>query len=121
MCGQKNQVYNVGENFALTQEEWVLRIGRVMGWRGRIVFLDAERMPEHLRESPPTDYSQDLTMDTTKIRRELGFEDVVPFEQGLAKTIEWLRACPMDPSETKDFDYSAEDACVSMAGAGQVQ
>jgi nucleoside-diphosphate-sugar epimerase len=113
----KNQVYNVGENVALTQEEWVLRVGRVMGWRGKIIFLDAEQMPKHLKESQPGDYSQHLTMDTTRIRRELGFEDPVPFEQGLAKTIEWLRACPIDSSETKEFDYSAEDACVTMAGA----
>lgn len=107
----KNQVYNVGENFALTQEEWVQRVGRVMGWRGRIIFLDAEQMPEHLRESQQKDFRQHLTEDTTKIRRELGFEEPVSFERGLAKTIEWLRTCPIEPSEMKEFDYDAEDAC----------
>ncbi len=108
----KNQVYNVGESIALTQEEWVQRAGRVMGWRGRVIFLDAEQMPGHLRASQPVDYRQHLTMDTARIRKSLGFEEQVSFERGLAKTIEWLRARPIEPSEMKEFDYDAEDACV---------
>jgi nucleoside-diphosphate-sugar epimerase len=111
----KNQVYNVGESFAFTQEEWVLRLGRAMGWGGRIILLDTEQMPGHLRESQPMDYRQDLTMDTTKMRRELGFTEQVRFEQGLVKTIKWLRALSPGPTEIKEFDYAAEDACVRLA------
>jgi nucleoside-diphosphate-sugar epimerase len=111
----KNQVYNVGETFALTQEEWILRVGQVMGWRGKVIFLDAAQMPEHLRDSQPMDFGQCLTLDTTKIRRGLGFSDQVSFEQGLAKTAAWLRSCPIDPSEAKEFDYHSEKACVELA------
>ncbi|MGH7942985.1 MAG: NAD-dependent epimerase/dehydratase family protein, partial [Limisphaerales bacterium] len=57
----KNQVYNVGERSSLTREEWVLRVGRVMGWRGRIIFLDADQMPRHLRDNQAKDYRQHLT------------------------------------------------------------
>jgi len=115
----KNKVYNVGENVALTQEEWVLRVGSAMGWRGEIILLEPGQMPLHLQESQPMDFRQHLTMDTTRIRRDLGFADQVPFEQGLAKTIKWLRTCAPEPSEMKEFDYSAEDACLKLARAAQ--
>ncbi|HEV2319702.1 MAG TPA: NAD-dependent epimerase/dehydratase family protein [Verrucomicrobiae bacterium] len=108
----KNQVYNVGESTALTQEEWVQRVGRAMGWPGRIIFLDAERMPAHLQENQPMDYRQHLSVDTTKIRARLGFTEQVGFEQGLVKTLEWLRRLSPGPEELKEFDYAAEDACL---------
>ena len=114
----KNQVFNVGENFALTQEEWVRHVGRVMGWGGRVIFLDADRMPRHLQENQAMDFRQHLTADTTSIRRSLGFEEQVSFEEGLAKTIKWLRTCTPEPSEMKEFNYEAEDACVKLAEAG---
>ena len=31
-------------------------------------------------------------LDSTKIRRELGWEPLVPFEEGLAETVEWYAA-----------------------------
>ncbi|HTV40486.1 MAG TPA: NAD-dependent epimerase/dehydratase family protein [Candidatus Sulfotelmatobacter sp.] len=111
----KNQVYNVGEKLPLTQEEWVLRVARVTGWRGRIILLDADQMPGHLKDSNQRDFTQHLTLDTTKIRRDLGFNEQVPFEQGLIKTIEWTRTLKPDPAALKDFDYEAEDACVNSA------
>lgn len=114
----KNRVYNVGENFALTQAEWIMCVGRAMRWRGMILPLDGSQMPEQLQDSQPKDFGQHLTMDTNRIRRDLGFVEQVPFEQGLAKTVEWLRTCRPDPSEMEKFDYSAEDACVRFARAG---
>ncbi|MGH7939976.1 MAG: hypothetical protein ACREFR_02765, partial [Limisphaerales bacterium] len=66
------------------------------------------------------DYRQHLTIDTTKIRKELGYEEQVSFEKGLVKTIEWTRALRLEPSELKEFDYSAEDACVNLAGLGRI-
>ena len=112
----KNQVYNAGENVALTQEEWVQRVGHVMGWRGKVIYLDGQQMPTHLRELQPLDFSQDLTIDTAKIRKSLGFEEAVSFDRGLAKTIEWLQTCAVEPSKLKEFDYAAEDACAVGAG-----
>ncbi|HRN30120.1 MAG TPA: dTDP-glucose 4,6-dehydratase, partial [Terrimesophilobacter sp.] len=31
------------------------------------------------------------SVDIGKIRRELGYEPLVPFEQGLAETVQWYR------------------------------
>lgn len=108
----KNQVYNVGEKSALTQEEWVLRVARVTGWRGRIILLDADQMPDHLKDNVQTDFAQHLTLDTTKIRKHLDFKEQVPFEQSLVETIKWTRTLKPAPSDLKAFDYEAEDACV---------
>jgi nucleoside-diphosphate-sugar epimerase len=113
----KNQVYNVGEKLTLTQEEWILRVAQVTGWRGRIILLDANQMPEHLKDNVQRDFAQHLTLDTTKIRKHLGFDEQVPFEQGLVETIKWTRALRPNPSDLKAFDYEAEDACVKSACA----
>lgn len=44
-----------------------------------------------LLEEPVPNYAweNDLAGDTSKIRRELGYADVVGFEEGLRRTIEW--------------------------------
>jgi nucleoside-diphosphate-sugar epimerase len=53
------RVYNVGEADALSYAEWVERLGRAAGWRGRVVALPGERLPAHLMP-PGADYTQDL-------------------------------------------------------------
>jgi len=39
-----------------------------------------------------TDFARHLEYDTTRIRRELGYKEVVPHDESLARTIELERA-----------------------------
>ena len=56
-----------------------------------------------------TDLSHHLTIDSSKVRIELGYEAIVSDHDALESTIEWQLANPPEV-ETFDFDYDAEDA-----------
>jgi nucleoside-diphosphate-sugar epimerase len=102
------RVYNVGEQDTQTWVEWVRAIGRAAGWKGRVVVVPRERLPESMLPGHNTD--QHLLTDTARIREELGYKQVVAREEGLRRTVAWERANPPKRFDPKAFDYEAEDA-----------
>jgi nucleoside-diphosphate-sugar epimerase len=102
------RIYNAGEEEALTYAEWVREIGGAAGWQGEVLTVAAERLPRQL-QPPPGDYEQHLVADTTRIRQELGYREVVSREEGLRRAIAWERA-HRPAGRDKLFDYAAEDA-----------
>lgn len=108
------RVYNVGEADALTYAEWVEALGRAAGWPGRVVALPRERLPAHLMP-PGGNYAQNLITDTTRIRDELGYAEVVSREEALRRAIEWERA-HRPKGKPEWFDYAAEDAAPAALG-----
>jgi nucleoside-diphosphate-sugar epimerase len=101
------RVYNVGDE-ALSYAEWVAAVGEAAGWEGQVITLSGERLPKHLRP-PPGNYAQDLVAETTRIRDELGYEDVVSRDEGLRRAIAWERA-NRGEIDKRALDYAAEDA-----------
>ena len=63
------------------------------------------------------DWRHDLAIDTTRIRKELGFEERTSPEAALDRTIEWERAHPPE-WKPEEFDYAAEDRALSDGGEG---
>jgi nucleoside-diphosphate-sugar epimerase len=86
------EVFNVAEEYAHTEREWVERIAAVVGWSGSVVTLPTDEMPP--RPFSGLDWRQDLVLDTTKIRVDLGYDEVVDPTAGLRATVEWERANP---------------------------
>jgi nucleoside-diphosphate-sugar epimerase len=105
------RIYNVGEPRTLSITEWVRAIGDAAGWHGEIVVLPKGRLPDHLTFN--IDASQDLEVDTTRIRKELGYSEAVPLDEALARTIAWERTHPPEEIDLKQFDYAAEDAILT--------
>jgi nucleoside-diphosphate-sugar epimerase len=105
------RIYNVAEPDSLPQAEWVRAIGRVAGWKGEVVVVPDDRLPAHLRSS--IDTSQDVVADTTRIRRELGFVEVIPRDEALRRTIAWERATPPAEIDPAKFDYTTEDTALA--------
>jgi nucleoside-diphosphate-sugar epimerase len=105
------RIYNVGEPEALSEAEWVERIGRVMNWKGQIATAADEKLPGHLRED--FDWDHHWVADTGRIRGELGYKENASFEEGLAKTVEWERENPPAKVDAGQFDYAAEDAVLA--------
>lgn len=101
------RIYNVGESEAYTMVEWVVEIGKVVGWGGEVAIVPKDTLPAHLLSGVNTD--QDLVVDTTRIREELGYREPVPLEEALKKTIEWERAHPPSNIDPQMFDYETED------------
>ena len=79
------RVYNVGEADPLGEAEWVRAIGKAAGWNGAVIEVDRQELPEAERE--PYDFAQDLVVDTSRIRRELGFRESVGRAEPLRRAV----------------------------------
>ena len=112
-------MYNVGESDALPWSKWALAIGRQMSWGGQLVLRPSEELPSHLRDSRPDVWDHHLVADTSRIRRELGYREVLSREEGLRRTLAWYAETPPDdPKTAANLDYQAEDAAlVTIRGA----
>jgi nucleoside-diphosphate-sugar epimerase len=97
------RVYNVAEPTAPTEAEWVARIGAVVGWGGEIVPVPGGKMPV------PFNTAQDLSVDTTRIRAELGYREVIEGDDALQETVEWERKHLPD----LPVDYRQEDGLLA--------
>jgi nucleoside-diphosphate-sugar epimerase len=106
------RVYNVGEAEALTELEWVRRVGAVAGWKGEVIVVPEDRLPGHLKMGLDTD--QHLVISTSRIREELGYEEPVAREEALRRTVAWERDNPPEEIDPSLFDYEAEDAVLAQ-------
>lgn len=83
-------IYNVGERHTPTMRERLDEFARVAAWRGRIIEVPAEELPE--ADRMPLDFTHHLVYDTSRIRGELGYTELVPHEESLRRTLECERA-----------------------------
>ena len=113
------RVYNVAEPDALTWSEWALLVGKQMSWGGQLVIRPSDELPPHLRDARPDIWDHHLVADTTRIRRELGYREVVSREEGLRRALAWYAENPPeDAKAAASVDYDAEDAAlVTIRGA----
>lgn len=102
------RIYNVAEPDALTETEWIQAIADVVGWKGEVVPVDPDKLPGSFSV-----HGQDLIMDTSRIRSELGFAEAVSRAEAIRRTIEWERANPPEELPPEAYDYDAEDKILS--------
>jgi nucleoside-diphosphate-sugar epimerase len=101
----KNQVFNVCDETALSTLELGRATARALDWAGKIVTAPDDKVPKNLRGS-----GVDWSVDPAKIRRELGFREVVSFEDGIKRTLKWeIENPPASPEKFQLVDYSIED------------
>ena len=99
----RNRVYNVAEPEGLSYLEWAQRVTRAAGWKGRIVLVPHGRLHEQ------GDFEHHWVVDTTRIRAELDYMEVVPQEEALRRTVAWQWFHPLEKYDPKEFDYATED------------
>jgi len=112
------RIYNVSDEPTLTIAQWIRAIGDVAGWHGTIVSLPQAQLPAALRSKINT--SQDLFYNTTRIRQELGYRELVSLSEALNQTIAWQRANPPKAIDTDQFDYALEDAVLAEVSGNRV-
>lgn len=105
------RVYNVGDAPTLSTGEWIQALARAAGWHGRMVTAPDYQLPEHMKSQ--AGFEQDLVTDTTRIREELGYEELVSLEMALRRTVAWERSNPPEQYDDAQFDYAAEDAILA--------
>ncbi len=103
------RVYNVGEEDTPTVGGRVRLLKRLAGWDGQLLFVPRRFLPAHLKDK--YNYRQDLVVDSSRIRDELGWREKILPDEALRRTMEWERANPstVDPAQ---FNYAAEDEVV---------
>ena len=79
--GRAGEIYNIGGGTELTNKELTQLLLDATGKDWSYVDRVADRLGHDLRYS----------VDISKIRSELGYEPLVPFEQGLADVVQWYR------------------------------
>jgi nucleoside-diphosphate-sugar epimerase len=85
----EGRIYNVGEKDPPPLAERLAEWGRIAGWNGRVIAVPDREMP--VNPQVQRDYCHHIVTDTSRIRAELGYGEVVPREEGIARTIEWER------------------------------
>ena len=105
------RIYNCGETGAPDLETMLRELAEAIGSRGDFVVLDQPCPPPNFPRQ--LNLEQRLDMDTTKIRRDLGFTETMPRREALARMVEWERANPPAHVDASQFDYAAEDAILS--------
>jgi len=109
------QIYNIGDQKAFTELEWVHCVGQAVGWSGAIKVVPRAMLPQHL--ILPYDWTHHLAADTSRIRTNLGYEDPISIEEALRNTVAWERAHSAPPVDSSRFDYAAEDAAYGRTAA----
>jgi nucleoside-diphosphate-sugar epimerase len=84
------RVYNVGERCIPTMAERLGEFARVASWRGRIFEVPASSLSEADRMA--FDFAHHFVCDTTRIRTELGYNEVVSPEVSLRRTLDYEMA-----------------------------
>ena len=105
------RVFNVGEPDTLPEAEWVRAIGNAAGWHGDVLAVPSDRLPPSL--APDIDATQDFVSDTSRIRKELGYTEIVSRDEALRRTVAWERDHPPANRPPESFDYAAEDQVIA--------
>jgi len=105
------RVYNVCETESFGELDWARKIAVGTHWAGEFVVLPHDRTPKHLLW--PANTAQHVVASSERIRKELGYHELVPREEAIRRTIEWERANP-PAAPTAQFDYAAEDQALAQ-------
>jgi nucleoside-diphosphate-sugar epimerase len=104
------RIYNVAEERHYTEFEWANRLAEVMNYRGKILTAPTDALPKSLQGD--IDARQQMIADSSRIRRELGYAEIVPEDVALKRTIEWELSNPPSDSHI-EADYAMEDALLT--------
>lgn len=106
------RTYNVGEPVTPTNGEWIELLGQAFGWAGDLVGAPDEILPPTMRY--PYRFEQDVVMDSTLIRKELGYREIIPIETGMLHTVEWEKAMLPERMDAGQFNYRQEDQVLDL-------
>jgi nucleoside-diphosphate-sugar epimerase len=105
------RLYNACEAESFGELDWACKIAAATHWAGEFVVLPHDRTPQHLLW--PGNIAQHVVASSERIRKELGYSELLPRDVAIRRTIEWERAnAPTAP--LAQFDYEAEDQALAQ-------
>ncbi|CAH0533349.1 dTDP-glucose 4,6-dehydratase [Vibrio stylophorae] len=78
---EHRKVYNLAERTSLSELQWHNLIAEKLDWHGSVKLVNYKMNSMN--------FSQHFTIDSSKIRKELGYKEIVSLENGIEKTIQW--------------------------------
>jgi nucleoside-diphosphate-sugar epimerase len=109
------RIYHVADLEILTEAERITKIGKIVGWRGKVIVVPEQQLPQDWKLS--LNIEQDWFIDSTCIRQELEYQEIVPLDEALRRTIDWQNAhFPQQPQQFAVpwlLDYAIEDAILA--------
>jgi nucleoside-diphosphate-sugar epimerase len=108
-------IYHVAEPEALSELERIRKIGELVGWKGVAIAVPKDRLPSEWKGG--FNFAQQWVVDSSRIRQELGYEEIVSVDKALQQAIAWQLSHP--PSERSFWeipyllDYATEDKIAS--------
>ena len=104
------RLYNVGELQSRSMYDFIHEIGDILHWKGQLILATKEHFTAEM--SFPFNVDQHLLVDSSRIRKELGFIEQTSFKDGVAATVEWELA----NQPNKALDYAKEDEILRQLG-----
>lgn len=105
------KIFNVCEQQSFSELEWAKKIAIEMNWQGRFVVLPRKVTPTHLLI--PGNLKQHWVASSERIRREVGYSEIISTDQAICRTIEWELSVPPPQIHSSTLDYAAEDIALS--------
>jgi len=103
------RIYNVCEPVAFSELDWAKKIAAAASWDGKFIVLPHDQTPKHLWM--PGNTAQHLVASSDRIRKELGYSELISLDESIHRTIDWERGHP-PANPMAQFDYPAEDAAI---------
>jgi len=115
------QIYNICDDTVLTNRQWINLICTAMNHEFEFVEMPYDVLPPSFRDAPvETLYPCHRVMDISKIKRELGYRDVVPIEKAIEITAKWYSEHRLEPGGEEEqslgdpFNYETEDRMIDI-------
>ena len=111
----KGRIYNVAELPGSTVADLVKAIAEIVSWQGEVVILPKTEMPDSWKFK--ANLEQHWVIDSTRIRTELDYKEIIDRHEALKRTIIWEREHPPEEISELDnsrfLDYEDEDAILA--------
>ena len=118
-----DRVFNVADVGQLTIRQMIDAVAEILEHQWEVIDLPESLLPPH-QPSQALPYCIDpyhiqphLLLDTTGVRMQLGYADVVPPTAALEQTVRWLAGRPEQVRSATPLDYAAIDAATGLVRA----
>lgn len=113
----KGRAYHVADDELVTVRQWAQLVAGAAGADLEIRSLPSDLAgPGWAMSAFGGQESASCILDTSRLRNDLGYRDVVPLRDGLRETVEWMLANESQlrrVGTTDPFDYDSEDALMA--------
>lgn len=97
----KGQVFNFAGNKGYTNREWALKIAEIIGFPKEKIYLG--QYPPGYPSRPIKSDQPYLVLNTSKAERILGWAQTIPVEEGIKRTIEYIKNKNNSPEISEEY------------------